>query len=303
MALVDKLSQTRFGSYILREKLGEGGFAVVYKAEHMNGGAPVAVKVMRDEFSKDTKKIKDFHREFSILSDLDHKSIPQAKEMAEVQGLPAFSMSVCPGETFYALRKKNVRFDIVGAWLAMIRIMAAVHDEHTVHNDLKLENMLLGDKGHVSLLDFGSARSVSGTGWFSKVMKSKSKVLTGTLTYLAPELLDGKEASKLSDVYSLGISAHILFSGKSPIEVGSGVDGAKSLYKTLNSSGIKRIAARVDIPKDLGAIIDSCVRLDPEGRPEDAADLWHRVDNYFKRPNAEKISDISRKLLPKKSKV
>ena len=79
------------------------------------------------------------------------------------------------------------------------------------------------------------------------------------------------------------------------------VQRSKALYKTLNSSGIKRISARVKIPQDLGAIIDSCTRLDPDGRPEDALDLWHRVDNYFKRPNAEKISDISRALLPKKN--
>ncbi len=303
MVDAEKLGQARFGSYILREKIGEGGFSVVYKGEHNSGGRDVAIKVMREEIAADKAKIKDFQREYSILEDFDHQNIPQVFDLGDVRGLPAYSMTLCPGETFYSLRKQNIRFDIVGAWLAMIRTLCIVHDENVVHNDLKLENMLLSGGGQVSLLDFGSARRMGGTGWFSKVVKSKRKTLTGTITYLAPELLEGKEANKVSDVYSLGMSAHMLFCGSPPMQVGSGVDGAKALYKILKTTGIKGIERRAPIPKDLAQIIDSCTRVDPEGRPEDAIDLWQRVNTYFKRPNAVKVSELSRALLPKAKKT
>ncbi len=303
MVDAEKLIQARFGPYVLREKVGEGGFSVVYKGEHSSGGRDVAIKVMREHVAADKVKVKDFQREFSIIEDFDHPNIPQVFDMGQVRDLPAYSMTLCPGETFYALRKQNIRFDIVGAWLAMIRTLTIVHDENIVHNDLKLENMLLSGSGQVSLLDFGSARRAGGTGWFSKVVKSKKKTLTGTITYLAPELLEGKEASKKSDVYSLGMSAHILFCGSPPMEVGGGVEGAKALYKILNTTGIKNIDRRVKIPPELAQIIDSCCRVDPDGRPEDARDLWARVNHYFKRPNAVKVSELSRSLLPKAKKT
>lgn len=303
MVDADKLGQARFGSYILREKIGEGGFSVVYKGEHNSGGREVAVKVMREEVAADKSKVRDFQREFDIMEEFDHRNIPAVYEMGEVRGLPAYSMTLCPGETFYALRRQNIRFDIVGAWLAMIRTVCVVHDAGVVHNDLKLENMLLDGKGQVSLLDFGSARRTSGTGWFSKVVKSKRKHLTGTITYLAPELLEGKEANKTSDVYSLGMAAHILFFGTPPMKVGSGVEGAKALYKILKTTGIKKVESRGPVPPDLAKIIDTCCRVDPMGRPEDALDLWERVNIYFKRPNAIKVSELSRKLLPKAKKT
>ena len=304
MVDAEKLIQGRFGNYILREKIGEGGFAVVYRAEHNSGGGrDIAVKVLREEFALDKNKVKDFQREYSILEDFEVTNIPEVYDFDVVKDLPAYSMRLCPGETFYALRKKNIRFDIVGAWLAMIRTLSVVHNQQVVHNDLKLENMLLSGDGRVSLLDFGNARRMGGTGWFSKVVKSKKRTLTGTITYLAPELLEGKEATKQSDIYSLGISAHILFCGSPPMEVGAGVEGAKALYKLLKTSGIKGIARRAPIPPELSQIIDACCRQDPSGRPEDADELWARVQHYFKRPNAIKVSELSRTLLPKAKKT
>ena len=305
MASAEKLIQARFGNYILREKVGEGGFAVVYKAEHnADSNKVIAVKVLREDYAVDKNKVKDFQREYNVLEELEHPNIPQVYEYGEIRELPAYAMRLCPGETFYALRKKNIRFDIVGAWLAMIRTLCPVHDEGIVHNDLKLENMLLAGDGRVSLLDFGSARKTGGTGWFSKVVKSKKKgSLTGTITYLAPELLEGKQATKQSDVYSLGMSAHILFCGTPPMQVGSGVDGAKSLYKILKTTGIKSIEKRAPIPAELAQIIDACCRQDPDARPEDAPELWARVQHYFKRPNAVKVSELSKTLLPKAKKT
>lgn len=301
MVSADKLVQARFGNYILREKVGEGGFAVVYRAEHSEDSKKViAVKVLREDYAVDKNKVKDFQREFNVLQELEHANIPEVYKFDAIRDLPAYAMRLCPGETFYALRKKNIRFDIVGAWLAMIRTLCAVHEQGVVHNDLKLENMLLAGDGHVSLLDFGSARKTGGTGWFSKVVKSKRKgSLTGTVTYLAPELLEGKQATKKSDIYSLGISAHILFCGSPPMQVGSGVEGAKALYKILKTTGIKGIERRAPIPPELAQIIDACCRQDPEGRPEDALELWARVQHYFKRPNAVKVSELSKTLLPK----
>jgi serine/threonine-protein kinase len=303
MVDAEKLSQARFGSYILREKIGEGGFSVVYKGEHSSGGREVAIKVMREEVAADKSKVKDFHREYGILEEFDHPNIPEVYDIGDVRELPAYSMKLCPGETFYSLRMQNIRFDIVGAWLAMIRTLCAVHEAGVVHNDLKLENMLLSGNGQVSLLDFGSARRTGGTGWFSKVVKSKRKHLTGTITYLAPELLEGKEANKQSDVYSLGMAAHVLFFGSAPMKVGSGVEGARALYKILKTTGIKKVESRGPVPTDLANIIDSCCRVDPAGRPGDAIDLWQRVNVYFKRPSAVKVSELSRKLLPKAKKT
>ena len=71
MVDADKLGQARFGSYILREKIGEGGFSVVYRGEHGSGGRDIALKVMREELTLDKSKIKDFNREYAILQDLE----------------------------------------------------------------------------------------------------------------------------------------------------------------------------------------------------------------------------------------
>ncbi|NRA40119.1 MAG: serine/threonine protein kinase [Planctomycetes bacterium] len=301
MSQSDKLSQAHFGSYILREQIGEGGFSVIYRAEHNeNNNDCIAIKILRQEFATDKDKIESLSREFDLMGDLDNPHFPKVYDYGDVRERPAFSMALCPGDSLYGMRKANTRFDVVGAWLAMIRAVNIVHQHDIVHNDLKLENALLSNKGHLSLLDFGNARVFEHTSFFSKVFGSKKEKITGTVSYLAPELLKGKRPSKCSDIYALGICAHILFYGSPPFASVSGSEGAKKLINILKNAGIKKIAKRGTIPSDLGTIIDSCCRIDPAGRPADAGELWNRVDNYFKRPSSSKVAQISDDLLPKK---
>lgn len=301
MSQSDKLSQAHFGNYILREQIGEGGFSLVYRAEHNDGGNKcTAVKVLRQEFAHDKGKVSELAQEFALLKSLDNPHFPNVYTLADVRGRPAFSMELCSGESLYALRHGPLRFDIVGAWLALIRCVCVLHSRDIVHNDLKLENALLSKKGKLSLLDFGSARHYHPTSVFGKIFRSKREKLTGTISYLAPEVLKGKRPSKYSDIYALGLCAHILFYGSPPFQVGTGAEGAKALIDIFKNTGIKQVAKRGIIPQDLGHIIDSCCRIDPTGRPEDANDLWNRVDNYFKRPNAIAAHTLSDELLPKK---
>lgn len=258
------------GPYVLRELISAGGVAEVYRAQHRDDHKEYAVKVIRPERQSEKHHAKAFADEFDLLCRLDHPQIPKARRKDEVRGRACMVIDLVPGRTLHVLREENAGFDAFAAFRQIVAVTAYLHQQEIVHNDLKLENVILRPDGQIGLVDYGNARPVARKSLLHRLLKRKEPTF-GTPTYLAPELISGEgEASFRSDVYSLGVCAFILLTGQPPF-----VYDRKSarLRAAVNQQAP---SIRTRLPKlspNLTRLIDSTLAKDPEHRPVDAIRL------------------------------
>lgn len=271
-----ELINVAMGPYHIVELISLGGVAEVFRAEHTDDRRSMAIKVMRKERAADKDQVKAFEAEYGFLEKMDHPGIPKVKRYGAMMNRPAMLMDYVPGRTLHQLRQQEERFDRVGAFLALVNVVAYIHRQGVVHNDVKLENAILQPGGRLSLVDFGNARSAGG-GFLSRLLRRKRQ-LFGTASYLAPELLKGGEPSPGSDVYALGVCAHILFTGEAPFN-----DPRQSarLRRAVKEQAPKICDRVPKLPKQLGDLIDRCVLKDPAQRPADAEALKAALKDHF----------------------
>jgi serine/threonine protein kinase len=271
-----ELINIAMGRYHIVELISAGGVAEVFRAEHSDDRSSMAIKVMRRERAGDKEQVRSFEAEYGFLERMDHACIPKVKRYGSVMDRPSMLMEYVPGRTLYQLKQLEERFDRVGAFIALVNVVAYIHRQQVLHNDIKLENCILQPGGRISLVDFGNARNAGG-GFLSRLLRRKRQ-LFGTASYLAPELLQGAEPSYASDCYALGVCAHILLTGEAPFN-----DPRQSarLRRAVKEQAPK-ICDRVPrLPKQLGGLIDRCVLKDPGLRPTDAQELKTALKDHF----------------------
>lgn len=255
------------GPFVVRESISAGGIAEVFRAQHRDDSKSYAVKVMRPERQAEKHHLKAFNDEFALLQRLDHPGIPKARRLDEVRGRPCMVMDHVPGRTLHALRLEKVAFDALDAFRQLVAIVAYLHGEGLVHNDLKLENAILRPDGGISLVDFGNARSASGPGLLGRLLRRREPVF-GTPTYLAPELIaDEGSPSPRSDCYALGVCCFILLTGEPPFVF----DRKSARLRAAVNQTAPSLRSRVPaVPSTFARLIDSCLAKDPTHRPVDA---------------------------------
>lgn len=291
----DSLIHSQFGPWRLLERVGAGGVAEVFRAEHHEDRSMVAIKVMRAEWASDKEKLVSFAQEVELLGELDHPSLPKLRRSGELRGRACCAMDLIQGKPLHAVVADNKPIDVVGALLAAISVTAYLHRNKVVHNDLKLENMLLQRSGRLSLVDFGNARRRrNGTGkFFRKLFKPKPAAVFGTASYLAPELLRGEQPTYQSDVYALGVCAHMLFTGEPPFNDPRRTNRLKQAVKQQAPSLRDRIS---QLPNSFIDTLDRCLAKDPGDRPEDAASLRHHLKAHFGSGGYPTPAELSREI-------
>lgn len=256
------------GPFIVREAISAGGVAEVYRAQHREDGRSYAVKIMRPERQAEKHHLKAFHDEFALLQRLDHPGIPKARRLDEVKGRACIVMDHVPGRTLHALRSEKAAVDAVDAFRRLVAIVAYLHGAEVIHNDLKLENVILRPDGGISLVDFGNAREGLRPGLLSRLLRRREPVF-GTPTYLAPELIAGEAPpSPRSDCYALGVCCFILLTGDPPFVF----DRKSARLRAAINETPPSLRSRVpSAPLSFARLIDSCLAKDPTHRPVDAA--------------------------------
>ncbi len=204
------------GRFAIQHLLGRGGMGEVYLAAEP-GQAPVALKVLRQNFDLSTDGRRRFLREFVLARHISHPNVCRVLELLTLENdLPAFTMEYLPGETLATHLSSVGPFSEAVALPILLELLsglAAAHAFGIAHRDLKPENVLLlppGASRRAVLLDFGLARSESTT---PLTAVTAPDALLGTIDYMAPEQLRGEPASLPADVYSLALIAHQLRSG------------------------------------------------------------------------------------------
>ena len=213
----DPLVGTTVAGYLLLDRVGEGGTATVYKAEHAEHGS-VAVKVLRERLRQDRTAVARFVREANFGTAVIHPKVVRTIETGQSpEGLPYLAIEWAPGEILEGYAKRNAPLPPDEVATIVQQIAEAVNAAHVagiVHRDLKPENLMYDPESRgVKLLDFGIATS---TDVAPDERLTRAGFFVGTLMYVAPEALSGEVVTPAADQYSLATIAYLLLSGVLP---------------------------------------------------------------------------------------
>ena len=207
---MDKLIANR---YLLISNIGQGGMADVYKAIDTILNREVAVKVLRGELSHDPMTLLRFQREASAASKLSHPNVVDVYDVGESDGRHYIVMEYVRGRTLKQLIAQRGALNLDEAIDIMMQLTSAIslaHEKHTIHRDIKPQNILVKDDGTVKITDFGIAIA------HDSIQLTQNHTVMGSAHYLAPETTKGEAPTSAVDIYALGIVFYELLSGKVP---------------------------------------------------------------------------------------
>jgi serine/threonine-protein kinase len=205
-----------FGPYRVIEPLGRGGMAAVYKAYEAKLDRHVALKVLPAEFLHDETFAARFLREARIIARLEHKDIVPIYDFGIEEDVPWMAMRLVGGGTLWTLLSAERRLTpmrVAGILRGVADALDHAHAQGVIHRDLKPQNVLLDESGHVYLADFGIARMVEGS-----TVLTRAGMVTGTPRYMAPEQGMGQALGKTADIYALGVMAYEMLTGSVPFD-------------------------------------------------------------------------------------
>ncbi len=269
------------GFEIIKE-IARGGLSVCYLAKQKSLDREVILKVLHHSISKNEEMIKRFHREARILSKLNHPSIVKVIDFGKMDDSYFICLEYIKGETLRQ-RIKRGRIPLNEARKILIDILSAlsyIHSRGIVHRDIKPENIILTEERAV-LTDFGLAVS-------KEALRITSEdTLPGTPAYLPFEVLQGRDYTPSSDIYSLGICALEMITGKPPY---SGKTFTEILKKILTEKpeGIKELQEQT--PEDFANVILKMIEKEPEKRYKSADEVLRDLKVELPKKKVKRLS-------------
>ncbi len=265
------LIRERISRYRLLEEIGGGGMGVVYRARDEHLGRDVALKVLRTAAGTDEPARKRFRREARALSLLSHPAISTVFDFDSDDGVDFLVMELVEGERLQdrLLGVPLAEREVADLGAQIAAALAAAHEQGVIHRDLKPGNVMVTPKGRVKLLDFGLAL-LCPEATASPETRSLTDIghVIGTLAYMSPEQLLGKESDERSDLYSLGVILYEMATGRRPFDA--------ALSTALVNEILHRPAPRpgthgVQLTPALETLLVSLLEKDPKRRPGSAA--------------------------------
>ena len=202
----------RLGHYVLVEELGRGSMGTVYRAVG-DDGSVVALKLAAAELAADETYRRRFEREGRIAASFSHPHVVEVLEVGEADGRPYLVSRLVEGRTLAERIKSEGPLpdaEVVRVVSELASALDALHERDLLHRDVKPANVLLAAGGGAALADFGLARGAADT-----VLTQPGRV-SGTVDYLAPEVIRGSPATAASDIYALGCLAYECLAGGPP---------------------------------------------------------------------------------------
>ncbi len=248
--------------YKILEIIGDGGMAVVYKAEDLILDRIVAVKVLRSEYSTDEDFIRRFRREAESATSLNHPNVVNIVDVGEEEQIYFIVMEYVKGKTLKQIIREKGPLSPDRAVEIMKQISSAIahaHEHHIVHRDIKPHNILIDENGDAKVTDFGIALAAT-----SATITHTHSVL-GSVHYFSPEQARGGIANNKSDIYSLGVVLYEMVTGRLPF---SGESAVSVALKHLQEKFPEPKLINPDIPQSIENIILKAMAKNPNERFE-----------------------------------
>lgn len=267
--MAERAEQVIGSRYRLHESLGQGGMGTVYRATDRLTGQIVALKRVTkpasalhiSRHSQHTNLQISLANEFQALASLRHPNIISVLDYGFYDSKPYFTMRFIPNAR--SVTQVGIGLGYRGKLdllLQILRALAYLHRRDIIHRDLKPENALVDEDGHLMVLDFGLAQERPDT-------QSASDRVSGTLGYIAPEVLQGLPPSPASDLYAVGLIAYELFAGRHPYDM----QNDTALLQDILSN--RPDTAALDVEADLADLIERLLAKSPLDRYQNAAEV------------------------------
>jgi serine/threonine protein kinase len=273
----EEISQLRHATgsrYRVLRRLGGGGMASVYLAEHAQLGRQVVLKVLHGHLAKDQEMLERFRREARAESHLVHPNIVPIIDAGDAEGVLYTVMPYMPGGSIsdrIAMGPRPAN-EVASVVTQTATALDYAHRRGIVHRDVKPDNVLFDDDGHALVTDFGIAEARS------QGRLTASGRAMGTPHYMSPEQAMGKLVDGRSDVYSLGILMYEALVGFPPFD---GPDAFAVGYKQVHEPVVPPIQVNSEIPHEINDIIMRCLAKSPAERFERANDLADALIAYL----------------------
>ncbi|TAA70436.1 Stk1 family PASTA domain-containing Ser/Thr kinase [Planococcus salinarum] len=255
------------GRYKILELIGGGGMSNVYLAHDMILDRDIAIKLLRYDFSNEEELRRRFQREALSTTSLAHPNIVNIFDVGEDGSIPYLVMEYVEGKTLkeYIIEHSPIAPErAVKIMKQLASALAHAHHNQIVHRDIKPQNILMDEEGNVKISDFGIAMALSATSY------TQTNSVLGTVHYLSPEQARGGNATKKSDIYSLGIVMYELLTGRLPFSGESAVSIALKHLQTETPS-LREIVPT--IPQSLENVVLKATAKNAQHRYQSADEM------------------------------
>ena len=256
------------GTYRIVDRLGTGGMGTVYRGVDILLGRPVAIKALKPELVANPQLIERFRTEAVLLAKLNHPNIATLYGFLPLgNGQFAMAMEFLPGTPLDELLRQQGAMSAPAAAALFSGVLDAIgyaHRQGIIHRDLKPSNVMVLPDGTPKVMDFGIARAVG------SAHQTRVGAIVGTLEYMSPEQIQGRETDARSDIYSLGIMLYEMLTGRVPF-------AADSEYALLQAHihappPPPRVFAP-DVPEAVAQVVLHALEKDPDRRFQTAAEF------------------------------
>lgn len=275
----------QLGQYEVTRLIAKGGMATVYLARQRSMNRDVALKVLPSILLHDDSFLERFNREVEVIASLQHPHVLPVYDYGEYDDMPFIAMAYIGGGTLADLIKRGPMSpdNIVRITNQIADALDYAHSKGIIHRDFKPTNVLLDERGHTYLADFGLA----------KVTGSQSEItgtaILGTPTYMAPEQASSPDLTAAADVYALGVTVFQMLTGQVPFDAPTS-GGLLVAHLTQPVPDIRMM--RPELPDAVHGVMLMAMSKTPEGRYQSAGDMAEELADALK-PATQEMGGVS----------